>query len=96
MLPRGNEIELLPRTTITRLECHGDEVLAEIARRRVDEEASTVRGFDGCGGGGGGGVLARVERAGVGDGERTGRSGQGGGEEGEGEQGEEGGEERDG
>ena len=47
MLSRGNYIELLIRTSVTCLGLHWDQVLAEIARGRVDEETRSVVCLDG-------------------------------------------------
>jgi hypothetical protein len=57
----GDEVEFLAGGAVARLDGDGDEVLAEVAGRRVDEETLSIGGFEGCGGdGAGGGFIAHL------------------------------------
>ena len=61
MLPRCNNIKTLLRAPITRLQCHRDQVLAEISRGGIHEQTLAGGRLDRGGGEGArGGIVARV------------------------------------
>ena len=46
MFPLADEVKLLVRVFVAFLEFNRDQILAEVSRRRVDEETTTIRRAD--------------------------------------------------